>query len=501
MKRYKHNLSCYKLLTCDMGELVPVGLWEVLPGDTVQQATSVLLRMSPMMFPVMHPVQIRIHHFFVPNRLLWPNPGGWEDFITGGPDGLGNGAVYPTNSGSVTPAVGSLYDYLGVPTGNALPAGAIGHLPVRAYNKIFNDYYRDEDLVTALTTDQVNLQQVAWEKDYFTTCRPWTQRGPAVSLPLGTAATVKPSATDLYTGTGQAMRLARASTGAPGGANEALGVTATTGVLGATTAAAPTMAANQFFPMNLYADLSAATAATVGQLRQALALQRIQEARAQYGTRYTEFLRYYGIRSSDARLDRAEYLGGGKQTISFSEVLRTASDSASNPIGELRGHGIAALRSNRYRYFVEEHGYIMSLMSIRPRAIYLNGIPRTFKRRTREDYFEKEMELIGQQPVYNRELYMTGVAADDNVFGYQDRYAEYRSNASTVHGEMRSSVLNFAHMARSFGSLPTLNQAFTDCVPGKRVFAVQTNDECWCMVNHEMVARRMVGNKVIGRIL
>lgn len=500
MKRFKHNLSCTKLLSCDMGELVPIGLWEVLPGDTVQHATSLLIRLQPMFAPVMHPIQVRVHHFFVPNRLTWPNPGGWEDFITGGVDGLGNGAVYPTNSGSVTPAIGSLYDYLGVPTGTSLPAGSIGHLPIRAYNKIFNDFYRDEDLVTALATDQVNLQLCAWEKDYFTTCRPWTQRGPAVSLPLGSTATVKTNATQLTpTGAQNPMLMAKASDGLLYTGSTFIPVVTNASKM-ETEAAGGTSTGTALLPANLYADLSGATAATVTSLRLALALQRFEEARAQYGARYTEYLRYCGVRSSDARLDRAEYLGGGKQTLALSEVLRTASDDATHPIGELRGHGIAALRSNAYRYFVEEHGYIMTLLSIRPKPIYLNGIPRTFTRRAKEDYFQKELELIGQQGVTNKELYMQGTGADATVFGYQDRYAEYRSQFSSVSAEMRT-LLNFWHLGRSFGSLPALNQAFSDCIPSKRIFPVATNDVAWIMASHEMVARRPVGNKVIGRIL
>lgn len=494
MKRTKHNLSYEKLLTCDMGKLIPVGLTEVLPGDTVQHSTSVLLRLQPMLAPVMARVQIRVHHFFVPHRLVWSQ---FEDFITGGSDGLGNGAVFPVNAGGITPAIGSLLDYMGVPTGSLLPAGALSLLPVRGYNEIFNEYYRDQDLVTAAGMDDMNVKNIAWEKDYFTTCRPWTQKGPAVSLPLGTSATVKTSPSELLTGAADRMRM-RTTGGGTYGVRRLLAVTSSSELGTDNTGGGGHV--DYPYPTNLYADLSTATAANINQLRRALALQRWQEARAQYGSRYTEYLRYYGIRSADQRLDRPEYLGGGKQTVAFSEVLRTASDSGTNPIGELRGHGIAALQSNRYRYFCEEHGYIHTMLSIRPRSVYANGIDRTWTKRTKEDFYQKELELIGQQEVYNREVYMTGVAADNNVFGYQDRYAEYRSQQSKIAGEYRSS-LDFWHMARKFAALPVLNASFVECDPTKRIHAITSANTCWLMVRHNLTARRMVTDKVIGRIL
>lgn len=486
MKRYKHSLSHYRLLTCDLGQLIPCGLTEVLPGDTIQHSTSVLLRMSPLVAPVMHPVQVRVHHFFVPHRL---NYSGWEDFITGGQTGTGSAVPFPTNTAAVIPAVGSLYDYLGIPTGNNLPIGAFSMLPIRAYNEIFNEYYRDQDLLSVVGQDSATLQRCAWEKDYFTTCRPWTQRGPAVSLPLGTVAPV--------TSTGVSPTFRRTGTADPAVNLENKTATARDA---AWTSNISTAGPMQFLTTGLQTNLDQATAATVNQLRLALALQRYQEARAQYGARYTEYLRYLGVRSADQRLDRPEYLGGGKQTVSFSEVLRTGSDTAGSPIGDLKGHGIAALRSNRYRYFVEEHGYIMTMLSLRPKSMYIQGIPRTYLKRTKEDFYQKELELIGQQSITNAELFMNGTATDAQIFGYQDRYNEYRHTESSVHGDFRS-TLNFWHMARSFAALPVLNGSFIECDPGKRNFAVQTNNVAWVMVNHNIQARRLVGHQTIGKIL
>lgn len=495
MKRTKHSLSHYKLLTCKMGELVPVSLVETLPGDTIQQSTSLLLRMSPMLAPVMHPVSVRVHHWFVPTRLLWDD---WEDFITGGSDGLGAATAYPTYGAPLTVSVGDLYDYLGVPTGIALPTDTLSLLPLRAYNLIYNEWYRDQDLISEVSQDAGAVQKVAWDKDYFTTARPWAQKGPSVTLPLGTTATV----TGTISGNGAPTFDVDDATGVTLGAN-----LASINADWSTAPSNPDPTAVWNDPKLVFgsgvADLSGATAADVSAVRRAFAIQRYQEARAQYGSRYTEYLRYLGIRSSDARLQRPEYLGGGKQTVAFSEVLRTGSlsDESSKMVGEMKGHGIAALRSNRYRYFCEEHGYILTLLSVRPRSMYMNGLEKTFARRTKEDYFQKELELIGQQEVLNQELYAGTVDATNKAtFGYQDRYAEYRHKYSSVSGDFRS-TLNHWHLARSFGSLPTLNQSFVECDPSARIFAEQTQDHCWVMASHSIQARRMVGKKTIGRVI
>lgn len=504
MKRSKHSLSNYKLLTCDMGKLIPIGLIEALPGDTIQQSSSALIRMSPMLAPVMHPVQVRIHHWFVPHRLSMGST--WENFITGGADGLGDGSAIPTNAAIYTPAVGGIGDYLGLPTGVALPAGTVSLLPFYGYRLIYNEFYRDQDLAAVMPNTPMatleTVQNIAWEKDYFTAARPWAQKGPAVTLPLGTSAVVRAGATDVVTGAqANALRLRSTASGSFPGAQTNLGINTSGGV---EAQGAGVAGSGSYYPTNLTADLQTATAAQVTDLRRALALQRYQEARAQYGSRYTEYLRYIGIRPQDARLDRPEYLGGGKQTIAFSEVLRTGNvtaDATPNVIGQLKGHGIAALRSNRYRYFVQEHGYVISVMSVRPRSIYSNGIERTWLKRSKEDFYQKELELVGQQVVTNAEVFAGAVDATNKLtFGYQDRYSEYRHQASMIAGDFRG-TLNFWHLARQFGALPTLNQAFIDCAPGKRIFADTTGNSCWVMVNNQVQARRMVGRNVIGRVM
>lgn len=487
MKRSKHSLSHYKLFSMDMGELVPCGLVEVLPGDTVQHATSALLRCTPLLSPVMHPVTVRVHHWFVPHRIVWDD---WEDFITGGPDGL-NASVFPTVTigGGSGAAIGSLADYLGVPTGvNNIEVSA---LPFRGYATIWNEFYRDADLQTELVVSKASgadsttstiLQNTCWEKDYFTSSRPWEQKGPAISLPLGTRADVKgigvattdSAGAQTWKETGGATRTGVNSYGTPTGSDNFFMLSTAAGAGG--------------YP-DVYADLSTASTVTVNVLREALALQRYEEARARYGSRYTEYLRYLSVRSSDARLQRPEYLGGGKQTIQFSEVLQTAEGTAQ--VGTMRGHGIGAMRTNRYRRFFEEHGYVFSFISVRPKTIYAQGLPRTFNRRVKEDFWQKELQMIGQQEVLNKELYAAH-ASPNGVFGYQDRYDEYRRQESTIAGEFRSSDADFWHMARIFGSTPALNSDFVKCIPTERTFAVPAKDVIYMMCNHSIQARRII---------
>lgn len=475
MKRSKHSLSNYKLLSCDLGELVPIGLTEVLPGDSIQQSTNALVRAAPLLSPVMHPLNISISHWFVPHRLVWED---WENFITGGPDG-NDTSVFPTIAmpASTGFTVGSLGDYLGLPTD--VPDLPVSALPFRAYALIFNEWYRDQDLTSELsistaagvdTTTNILLQNAAWQKDYFTAARPWEQKGPAITVPIGTEAPIASDATNPWDVTVNSTDLGDDRVLTAGGANVQVG--AAQGTAGS----------------GLYADLSDASAVTVNVLREALALQRYEEARARYGSRYTEYLRYLGVQSSDARLQRPEYLGGGKETLQFSEVLQTA--EGTDPVGTLRGHGISSMRSNRYRRFFEEHGYVISLLTARPKTIYVDGLDRHWNRRTKEDYWQRELEHIGQQEILNKEVYAAH-SSPDEVFGYADRYAEYRQQTSTISGEFRS-ILNYWHFARSFSSDPALNADFVKCVPTEAPFAVPSEDTLQIMARHSIQARRLV---------
>lgn len=501
MKRAKHSLSHYKLLTCKMGQLVPVTWFEALPGDTIQMATSALIRCAPLVTPVMHPVHIRFHHWFVPNRLIWAN---WQNFITGGSDGL-DATAHPYIT-FTNPAVSTLADYIGVPTAN-FSSKRVSALPFRAYNLIFNEFYRDEDLISALTnstgdgsdtTSNTALQNICWEKDYLTSSRPWAIKGSSITLPVGGQAPVKGigKQTGVFGSTNQAVRETGGGTPTYSIANQigtaiaddkfyVKGDNASTG-----------------FPQ-IFADLSAATGVDINSVRQAFALQRFEEARARYGSRYTEYLRYLGVRSSDARLQRPEYLGGGRNVIQFSEVLQTGVTTSGSQvgIGTMFGHGITGMRTNRYRRFFEEHGIVMTLMSVRPKTMYsqrakrslLRGVDTTYVglNGNKYDYWQRELQTIGQQQVNASEV---DPQAGVGSFGYQDRYDEYRREESSVAGLFRT-TLNTWHLSREFGSAPSLNSTFVSCVPSTRVFADTSNDNLYVCANHSIQARRLVSRE------
>lgn len=489
MRRFKHSLSHYVNTTFNMGQLIPVCNLAVLPGDSIRMSTSALIRCSPLMSPVMHPVHVRLHHWFTPHRLVHS---GWEDFITGGSDGEGDGSSVPHTNfpGGFFPK--DLPDYLGVPPNVTVD---LNMYPIRSYNKIFNEYYRDQDLVTEVDQDSYVVQNVAWGKDAFTAARPWTQKGPQVVVPIGTSA---PVITD-----GTAPQFSGIGGGAVNRTLRNWAADATARWNAARTSGSD--AADMAFGGNtgLQVDLTSVTGIDVNDLREAFALQRMAEARAQYGSRYTEYLRYLGVRSSDARLQRPEYLGGGRATISFSEVLRTGTGDAPDPevvpVGEMAGHGISALRTRSFVRFFEEHGTLLTLASVRPVSLYMDGLEREWSKRTKEEFWQRELEQIGQQEVTNREI-KVGHATPGGVFGYNDRYYEYRHKQSFVSGEMRN-LLDDWHFGRDFSTGdPALNETFITCDPTKRVFAEQTQDSLWCMFSHSIQMRRLVGHKTIGRI-
>jgi len=488
LKRSKFNLSNTFLASMDLGELVPINLQEILPGDSLQKATSALIRCAPMLAPVMHKVNVHIYDFFVPTRLVWDD---FEDFITGGPDGE-DASVYPTITTPVSTgfAVGSLADYLGVPPGVAsLPISA---LPFRAYALIYNEWFRDQDLQTELvidttsgpdTTTSVALKNGAWPKDYFTSARPWEQKGAEVTIPIGDTARVLGIAgnnTNVYDQNPPTW-LQSDGTGATG-SNWTAPIADAAGeqfrIQGNNTSKIP----------NIYADLSAVTGISINELREASAIQRYQENRSRYGSRYSEYLRFYGVRYSDARLQRPELIGAGHDVIKFSEVIQTA--PGDDPVADLKGHGITGMRSRRWRRTFEEHGYLMTLMVVRPKAIYADGLERHWNYRFKEDYFQQELQFIGQQAILNKEVDASN-ASPDNVFGYQDRYDHLRSAWSRIAGEFRT-TLDYWHFARIFGSSPALNSDFITCVPSEEPFAVPSEDVLQVTANHSVQARRLV---------
>ncbi len=487
MRSSKFNLSFYNLTTCDLGGLYPIGVVETLPGDLVSQHTNLLIRMSPLAAPVMHQITARVHHFYVPNRIVWKDDdddnddlNDWKQFITGGDDGLNTDKIPTVNS---TGVANDLLDYMGIPTVSGI---AINALPIRAFNMIFNFFYRDQDIVTKRALTATTIPKISWQKDYFTTCRPWAQKGPTVSLPMGDKAEVKhpkgsASDIDIYSDLDAQYRNINAAT-----ANLTIG--------GGSGVVADTM----------YADLAGATGADIIAFREAMGMQRFQEERARFGSRYEEYMRHLGSNYRDED-SQPQYLGGGQTQVNFSEVLQTANDTSDRAygVGDMYGHGVSVMRTNRYIKKIPEHGHIISCLSVRPKAIYSEGIHRNWLRQDREDFFQNTLQFIGQQEVYDNEIFAVNNAASATVFGYQDRNQEYKEQPSYVSGEFRTSTLDYWHLARQLGSAPTLNTDFLeiDRADHTRIFNEQTNHQMWIMCHHNMVARRFMDKHASARII
>lgn len=529
MKRNKFNLSHYKVGTCPFGKLIPISCFEVLPGDTIQMATSIFLRLSPMVNPSFSTLRVRQWTFFTPYRILMDD---FEKFRTGGPDGLDitHMPLYFAKQSTGVEA-GSVSDYLGVPIGYK---GGYSALPLRAYCRIWNEFFRDEDLgvlqIVGQDTSSIDRNQnpngsvggfetlpYAWEKDYFTTARPWPQKGAEINVPVNAPTgsngiTISADGTPHFSTTvyndGDLINrieiLPRQIIDTSSGYTPTNDFTlqASRQHTGSGDDETSTYNDIKFKLTGLKASFDNPSQGignvNLNDLREAFALQRFEEARAMYGSRYTEYLRYLGIRSSDARLQRPEYLGGGSSTMQISEVLQTAADGNS-PVGTLRGHGVGANRNKKFRRFIEEDGIVMTLMSIMPITLYSQGLPKMFTRKVKEDFWTKELEHIGQQEVMTRELYVD--ADEDTVFGYQNRYDEYRSVMSTVCGQMRpGSVDEDWTMSRIFNNEPVLNSSFIYGSPSLRNFAEQNYDPVYFMASHSVAARRLMsknGNPIL----
>lgn len=513
VKRNAFNLSHERKLSLDMGKLVPIMCTEVVPGDTFRVNSEIMLRFAPMFFPVMHRIDVYVHYFFVPNRIIWNE---FEEFITGGEDGKAD-PIFPrfriTRSNWETwrrthGASGSLGDYLGIPRMTEEPPTQndfieISMLPYRAYAKIYDEYYRDQDLTDPLdlpngsgiftATEQLPfLQDRAWEKDYFTSARPWAQKGDSVSLPM---AGVGELPVELDSSKLDGSNPAQWRT-ADGQLNTAGNIKSSSG--GSVVSEHDTPGLN--FPTwydpkgSMKVDLSQAnfTAATINELRRAFQLQKWMERNARSGSRYTEVLRaHFGVKSSDARLQRPEYLGGGRQKVSISEVLQTSETTENSPQGEMAGHGISIGSSNRFKAFFEEHGYVVGIMSVLPRTAYQQGIPKHLQKFDRFDYFWREFAHIGEQEIKNSEIYVRGGNSwNQGTFGYAPRYSEYKYIPSTVHGDMRD-TLNSWHLGRIFANPPLLNSEFVKANPSTRIFNVEGDyHHLWCHIYNNVKAIR-----------
>lgn len=507
--------------TFSASNLVPVYCQEVLPGDSFNVSMTAFSRMATSIYPLMDNMHLESFFFFVPCRLVWNN---WQKFM-GEQVNPGDSISYAIPQ-IVSPAGGfprlSLYDYLGLPCtpnlgGNTV---SINALPLRAYNLIFNQWFRDENLQLStplslgdgpdVYTDY-NMAARGKRHDYFTSCLPFVQKGTAVSLPLTGNATVRTNNTDLITATAPALLARVAATGALPGANQSLAAN-TTGAVG--TSATALTATNSIYPSNLYADLSTATSTTINALRQAFQIQKLLERDARGGTRYTEIVRsHFGVISPDARLQRAEYLGGGSSPVDITPIAQqtqTGLTGGSTPLGTLAGIGTNLARRHGFSRAFTEHGYILGLVSVRADLAYQQGIRKLWSRNTRYDFFFPVFSMLGEQAVLNREIYSDGSANDANVFGYQERWAEYRYHPSLITGYFNSTnatPLDAWHLAQKFTALPTLNSTFildpTSAVVQRAVAAgaAAANQQFLCDIFFDQkVARPMPMYSVPGLI-
>lgn len=519
-ERSKFDLSHEKKLSCRMGQLVPVFISETLPNDTFRVNSEVMLRFAPLLAPIYHRVNVFVHFFFVPTRLLYAD---WEDFITNGRLGTETPPVPPhmyfsdiLAIGEDLMDIGSLWDYLGgrnIPDTDSAAWAASGEravniLPFASYYKVWYDYYRDRNYVadndvlplpSGYVGAEINeegflhLQTRAWEHDYFTSAMLYTQRGDEVLIPIDAVPTYYQQSILKRSDTGTSLNNDDLIVGSGSGSTYGGGTLAVYN--GYSGGAGPGEGAIPARIENIESITNAS--ATINDLRQAVRLQEWFEKSAVAGSRYNEnIMAHFARRTSDGRLQRAEYLGGGRVPVQISEVMTTAfsSDATDNvvPPATMTGRGATYLNKAGFKYNCEEHGFVIGIMSVMPRSGYMEGIPRMFiSRDTFLDYPWPSFAHLGEQEVYDYEIYGTPASVSpaeqetNAVFGYQSRYADWKWLPSTAHGDFRT-TLDYWHLDRKFASQPLLGDAFVKFEDElqDRIFAVSGVDTLWCYINN-----------------
>jgi len=469
--RSMFDLSYSKLFDCDMGQLIPVMCDEVVPGDFFKIGNQAVIRFQPLIAPILHEINVYVHYFFVPYRILWDD---WEEFITGGISGDETPTLPIIWQAEVDRSMYSLWDYFGLPLNSNVAGCCPVFFPFAAYNLIYNEYYRDETLQSEIDIrTNFSVLRRNWEKDYFTSALPWQQRGTGPALPISgtTHAEFASTLTERYSGTPEnavdnlAVR------------NDADNYHMQIVSSPATYAQAQENLINALSDNNTI-DLSTASTFDIADLRLAFQIQKWMERNARCGARYTEFLQaHFSVSPRDERLQRPEYIGGTKSPVIVSEVLQTSSTDTESPQGNMAGHAISVNEGYAGKYHVKEYGLIMGILSVMPRAVYASqGVPHQWLKRTKFDFFFPEFVNLSEQAIANGEICAVNNDSTHNMglFGYQGRYDELRQKNNMICGAMRS-TFDYWHLARIFNpaSPPALNSNFIECNPDKRIFAVE----------------------------